>query len=292
MEILGNLIENSICLLIAVCKTYIEYLLIDFKRAFSAHNVLLFSLSNGACIQCIVAALWLLSVTIYAKREANHTESHCIHTVSLLRVHLPVVLVSNVIILSILPVPSMEKQLPFLENMTRDPVSLAQFTQNLVAYRLLYDIFFYCGHRLLHTNLLYPLHATHHQHRLPTLATNYQFSCVDLFVEGILPAMCAGTVLQCTTHTFGYMQATLFAVYVEWYQIGSHSSKSMPVFSALPPLSLIYNGVLLPLKTKEMREHDLVRFHTKHHKTVRLNFGITPWIDWLLAPPKGRMPPP
>jgi hypothetical protein len=61
MEIIGNLIENCICLLIAVFKTYTEYILINFECNFSAYNVVIFSLSNGICIQCIVAAFFFCS---------------------------------------------------------------------------------------------------------------------------------------------------------------------------------------------------------------------------------------
>ena len=70
--------------------------------------------------------------------------------------------------------------------------------------------------------------------------TNYHFGMLDLIFEGVVPMVAAsvavGSLLRITR-----LELALFGVYAQWYQIGSHCAKAMPVFSCVPPLSWLYN---------------------------------------------------
>jgi sterol desaturase/sphingolipid hydroxylase (fatty acid hydroxylase superfamily) len=56
------------------------------------------------------------------------------------------------------------------------PFRPLKFLAKLAIMRFVVDIFFYAGHRLLHTQPFYWLHKRHHQHFATSLSTNFHFS--------------------------------------------------------------------------------------------------------------------
>ena len=55
--------------------------------------------------------------------------------------------------------------------------------------------------------------------------------------------------------------------------------------TAAPLISPIYNHPLAKAwaRPAALRDHRHVRFHAAHHKKVKGNYGISPWIDYLLG---------
>ena len=159
-------------------------------------------------------------------------------------------------------------------------------TAKFVAFRVVSDAIFYATHYLQHRvpRLFSWAHARHHQHRRTSLRTNFQFTPVDLLLEGSLPSLGAAFLLGCAGVRLTALELELCLAYVQWYQIGSHSSKDVPIVTAVPPLAPLYNHTLAKrLRPPALREHRHIRFHAAHHRVVTKNFGISPWLDYALG---------
>lgn len=164
------------------------------------------------------------------------------------------------------------------EEVTKTPFSVAVFLKNFAVFRVLVDVAFYTGHRLMHENAwLYKyVHHRHHEHFTTNLRTNYHFTAPDLFVESALPIFFAVGVLRALGRKMGRFEIHLFMTYVAWHESGTHLGKPLPVISAYPPLSLLYNLVW------HADKHN-VEFHEVHHNRRHCNYGITQWIDALMG---------
>lgn len=122
----------------------------------------------------------------------------------------------------------------------------------------------------------------HHEHFKTRIQTNFHFTVIDLFVEGFVPILVGMSVLSGYGVALSLFEASLIAIYINWYEIGSHSGKEMPTVSYFPPLSCLYN-ILLPLLFDIDIDTGNVQFHETHHNLVRCNYGITQWCDILLG---------
>jgi len=159
----------------------------------------------------------------------------------------------------------------------------AIFACKLVLFRLLSDVVFYTTHRWQHSHprIYKALHSKHHQHYTTSLRTNFQFTAVDLFLEGSLPSLVATIVLLATFPLTG-LEANLCLAYMQWYQIGSHNSKDVACVTAVPPLAPLYNHPWC-WRPEALRGHRHIRFHAAHHRRVKGNYGISPWLDVCLG---------
>eukprot|EP00755_Sulcionema_specki_P031840 Sspe_Gene.97467::Locus_71045_Transcript_1_1_Confidence_1.000_Length_1665::g.97467::m.97467 len=154
-----------------------------------------------------------------------------------------------------------------------EPVLLVK----LLVCTIVADVVFYLNHRLLHTQLLYPLHRTHHEHKACTHGTNYHFGFLDLLIEGFLPIFVAFKIL---VDVFGMPvcevdQIVIFTYYIG-HEIATHAGKPLPYPTTFAPLSVLYR----PLYDVDS---NAVRHHESHHALVTCNYGLSSWCDRLLG---------
>jgi methylsterol monooxygenase len=158
-------------------------------------------------------------------------------------------------------------------------LDIASFLFKFAIVRVSADISFYAIHRALHEPFLYKLiHSRHHEHFKTRIQTNLHFTVLDLFLEGFVPTLVGIVVVAASGLELSFFESSTFALYINWYEIGSHSGKSIPTVSYFPPLSVLYNSVL-PFNVDAGNVH----FHERHHNIVRCNYGITQWCDFVLG---------
>jgi sterol desaturase/sphingolipid hydroxylase (fatty acid hydroxylase superfamily) len=169
---------------------------------------------------------------------------------------------------------------------------LFPFLFRLAFLRFWVDITFYLVHRLLHTKPLYNrLHKQHHEHINPTVWTNYHFTVLDLLLEGFVPIFVgAGLLFQLYLKTgnswffLNFRDIRLSFAYLLWYEIGSHSGKALPCVTVYPPFAPIYNYLYKLFSGNQgALDRNNVLHHERHHNLVYCNYGITPWLDWLVG---------
>mgnify|MGYP003645679418 CR=1 FL=1 len=199
-----------------------------------------------------------------------------------LRVHIPARVLASILLTQFtFSVP--EEQ--FQENVARVWDPLLFFAFKLIYLRVSSDIGFYLVHYLLHVRPFYNLiHKTHHEHHYTDLDTNYHFSPTDLVLEGFVPfffAIHLATLLHRWTDILALSlnptDIRLGFMYLNWYQVGSHTGKPLPTVTTLPPFSFIY------LYFFPNVDSDHILFHESHHNYVFCNYGITTWLDKLLG---------
>lgn len=117
-----------------------------------------------------------------------------------------------------------------------------------IAHILFYDVWFYLSHLALHTAILYPIHAIHHEKRQPMWPDTYHGHWAESVFQGV------GCVVP-------------FAV--------------LPLWSWTEAIA-----ALLVINTRGMLRHDprgswlVGHHHLLHHTKFRVNYG-EPWLDWI-----------
>ena len=277
-------LENACVLALACVKCW---LLQRFEHlapllVFGASNLVL--VEGTIAIQALLNAMWYRSVPVFHARAPGHSLQDMVANV--MRSTVPVHVLTTVAVALLCAVVGEECTLPHDYSLADDLASLSfgAVCAKFAAFRLVSDVAFYATHRAQHHPRLYAwTHSRHHQHRRTSLRTNFQFTSVDLMLEGSVPSLVAGVALSpCTT--FSPLELGLFMGYVQWYQIGSHSAKDVNSVTALPPLAPLVNwSRLRPLRPAALRHHRHIRFHAAHHRAVTGNYGISPWMDVLLG---------
>jgi sterol desaturase/sphingolipid hydroxylase (fatty acid hydroxylase superfamily) len=272
-------VENTALWSLALAKCCVQSLL---------PTVYGFGLSNVLLVEGVVVLQLLLNRTLYRAVPVLHAKDpgHEWDGRNLLRSTLPVHVFSELLVGSLC-----RHAVRCDFRVSYHLPSFDEFCTRLVCFRLLCDVVFYSTHRLQHAIPTFYRwsHARHHRHRLTSLLTNFQFTALDLFLEGSLPGVVATTLLA---RVWG--QSTLELAYclvaIQWHQIGSHNSKDLDCITAAPPLAPLYNHPWVKAATRPaaLQEHRHVPFHAAHHQRVRCNYGITCWLDFLL----GTMAPP
>jgi sterol desaturase/sphingolipid hydroxylase (fatty acid hydroxylase superfamily) len=165
------------------------------------------------------------------------------------------------------------------DEITETPFSILGFLKNFAIFRVVVDVCFYCGHRMLHENnwLYQNIHKRHHLHYTTNLRTNYMFHPIDLFIESAFPIF-AGIVFlrKGLGIKMSRYEIHLMMTYVAWHEAGTHLGKPLPVISTYPPLSILYTAFT------DAEKHS-IEFHEVHHNRRRTNYGITQWIDLLMG---------
>lgn len=145
--------------------------------------------------------------------------------------------------------------------------SLAGTLVTLLAGYLAWEIWFYVGHRLLHTRLLYPLHRPHHAEE--GLHGSLCFSAGEtmLLSSGYyLPLSIASRVSE------GVSLATLVLAFSIAHVLNVVSHLDFDLFGArfeASPLRHVLNST---------------RYHALHHAGRRGNYGLNaPWLDRLFG---------
>ena len=281
---LAWLLENGIVLCMSFLKSYADFATMTHPSVARPIRPVMIGMSNLALIEGIILCQHILIRTVYRDTQSHSKgPSRPVHVPScMLTVHMPVNLISMTVACMLFGLDGMDS--------VSDPLGEAatwtawQWLVNFAAYRAVYDVAFYAFHMAMHRipSMYTRVHSTHHAHRSTDLTTNYQFTAVDLFVEAMLTNFVAQMALMSMNDTVPYLAMVVFGTYVQWYQIGSHAPQRIPAVTAFPPLSPIYNHPLAKrMRPKELRSHDAVRFHAEHHRKVKGNYGITPWMDWL-----------
>jgi lathosterol oxidase len=118
---------------------------------------------------------------------------------------------------------------------------------NILLSIIIYDIWFYISHVLLHTKYFYKYHREHHLKLIPNFLDTYKASIIENLVQGL-----------------GIFLPLLFINY-NIYQIGL---------------------IFIILNIRAIMQHDercifiIGNHHLVHHKYQNCNYG-TYWIDYL-----------
>lgn len=279
-------LENACVASLALAKCWVVA-----RYARAAPSMLVFGASNVLLVEGSLAVQALLNATVYRRTPVFHDRppDHAFGEVlkNALRATLPVHALTTLALSALCVQDALECALPQEYSVADDFAALtfAGVACKFVVFRLVSDAVFYATHRAQHhfPSLYSSLHAHHHRHRRTSLRTNFQFTALDLLLEGSLPSLVAGLVLlPCTS--VSPLEMTLFLGYVQWYQIGSHSAKDVDSITAVPPLAPLLNASFArALRPAQLRAHRHVRFHAAHHRKVAGNYGISPWLDVLLG---------
>lgn len=123
-----------------------------------------------------------------------------------------------------------------------------------VAVALIREVVFYYVHRLLHLPLLYRLfHEKHHRYKAPVALAAVYSHPIDHIFQNAMPIAVPLMVVRAHLVTSFFL-----AVYFQWDAALAHSGFS---FTRLP----------------EVEEHD------RHHRDMKVNYGILGLMDWLHA---------
>ena len=242
-----------------------------------------FGLSNVIIVEGAILAQSLINRTVYRSTPPMHETAHGVSDMwrNIVQSTLPVHVASTLAVAC--------TSMPADYRLADDVATFdgASYIAMLVVFRLVSDVVFYVAHRWQHTHsrVYLALHARHHRHRLTSLRTNFQFTAIDLFLEGSLPYIVATAVVATVWQPSEVtpLKATLCLACMQWYQIGSHNAKDVPCVTALPPLAPLYNHRWAKAwrPTATLRNHRHIPFHATHHRKVLGNYGISPWMDVL-----------
>lgn len=158
------------------------------------------------------------------------------------------------------------------------PFTIPSFLKHFGVFRIIVDIVFYFGHRMMHVNpwLYKNIHKRHHEHFTTNLRTNYHFTALDLFIESALPIFTAlATMRTGLGIKMSRYEVHLMMTYIAWHEAGTHLGKPLPVISMYPPFSFLYNILQGPSTA--------IEFHEVHHNKRHCNYGITQWIDRMMG---------
>ena len=256
-----------------------------------------FSLTNVLLVEGIVLCLHVLNATVYREVKTFH-ETEAKHSVAsalfgALTATIPVHLGSHLltVLLFTFTLAADEELTAFFDTWNLADqlrqLNVWRLAWRFCLFRVVVDIVFYTTHRWQHTNkrVYMALHYRHHLHKITSLFTNFQFTAVDLWLEGSLPSLVANVILLFLLGvTLTPLESTYCLAAVQWYQIGSHNEKDLPCITAIPLLAPLYNHPLLKkVRPESLRNHKHVRFHAAHHRFPRGNYGISPWMDYLGA---------
>jgi hypothetical protein len=78
---------------------------------------------------------------------------------------------------------------------------------------------------------------------MPRLLINCAY--VDILIEAFVPFLAGLITLKRLGMNSSPFEIDLYTVYMQWYEIGSHSGKAMPTVSFFPPLSVFYRQLMV-----------------------------------------------
>ncbi len=162
------------------------------------------------------------------------------------------------------------------------PFRLLSFLKKLLVVRLVVDASFFFIHRCLHVKrfgVYKYIHKKHHEHYQTNLTTNFHFTVPDLLFEGFIPTFLGVLALRLLAMKSSRLELYLYSVYINWYEIGSHLGKDIPIISFYPPISILYHQYPL-LRSLDSSN---IAFHELHHNQSNVNYGITQWMDYIFS---------
>ncbi|GBG28466.1 Methylsterol monooxygenase 2-1 [Hondaea fermentalgiana] len=149
-----------------------------------------------------------------------------------------------------------------------------RFVGRLMWFRVAIDIFFWLGHRVLHMKGVYAKnHRTHHEDNCTQLTTNFHFDWWDLVIEAFLPFLGAAASYEALIGPIDQFDISLLGSYLFWHEMESHAGKPLPTMALIGPLSTW---------TQQFDDYN-TWFHELHHRILKANYSITPWIDVVLG---------
>jgi sterol desaturase/sphingolipid hydroxylase (fatty acid hydroxylase superfamily) len=131
------------------------------------------------------------------------------------------------------------------------------------ASEILFDLFHYLGHRLLHSNkFVYKnIHKTHHKFSNPSARTSLYMSPIDVMLSYSLPLILTFSILPMKYSEFEFF---MFTTYLTYQEIGGHLGKKMRPTSSFAQFIWIPRMLNIELYTED---HDL------HHRKLNCNYG-------------------
>lgn len=144
---------------------------------------------------------------------------------------------------------------------------LIRIVLEVIFYFIIFDIYFYFGHRLLHTNkfLYQTIHKSHHISTSPNAITGFAFHPLEGIIFGMfLPLYCIATTIL----TGGIMKSSVIicGLLQVFQSLSIHSGYE------LVPASFFEHSFLSVFLTPT--------FHDRHHEHPNCNFsGFFTWLD-------------
>mmetsp|Transcript_6460 Transcript_6460/g.7386 ORF Transcript_6460/g.7386 Transcript_6460/m.7386 type:complete len:364 (+) Transcript_6460:167-1258(+) len=169
--------------------------------------------------------------------------------------------------LDVIDVWMMESSLVLLE---KTSYWIMMFVLKSFLLEIVFDLFHYCVHRLLHENkVLYrSVHRHHHKYLHPTPLTTYCQNPLEIILSNTLPLF---MTMVLSPFTLNHLESHLFMAYKTFVEIAGHAgietnSTSFPQANILPKL---FN---IQLRTND---HDL--HHTRIHQPCNYAKRFTLW---------------
>ena len=192
---LGAFLIENLCIIAIVA----------FRRLFRLHDIarcdarlwLDLVLGGLLIVEPMIATQWCLARRVYSHVPWFHPDSQSRAAKSApltlffewVRCNLTLHLFGSGVVASIVCHMMLPQRYDAIKAAGQEPLSVASFLVKLVVMRLVADVAFYVVHRVLHKwkFAFRWIHARHHEHVHPRIATNVHFTALDLLLEGFVP---------------------------------------------------------------------------------------------------------
>ena len=148
-----------------------------------------------------------------------------------------------------------------IEKVTNIYIDLLGFIPISFFYEIIFDLFYYTIHRILHNKILYRLiHKSHHKHNHPiSILTFYQEP-----IEWLLVTTVPNLIPLYLLPQISYFQFNLILVYKTALEIGGHCGKKVYPTTSFTQFPWLVKYLNIELYTED---HDL------HHSLNNCNYG-------------------
>jgi len=151
-----------------------------------------------------------------------------------------------------------------LDNHTHYYTELLYFIPVSFAFEVIFDLFHYMTHRLLHTKYLYKYsHKLHHTFKSPTAIISFYQDSLDLIITNSIPTILTLQIMQTVKHV-SYMQFHLLITYKMFIEISGHIGKK------IYPTSCFTQCIWLP---KLLNIELYTECHDLHHSLTTCNYS-------------------
>ena len=151
---------------------------------------------------------------------------------------------------------------PFCGCRLREVISFVPFS---FLFEVIFDLFHYWTHRLLHNQHIYKyLHKKHHKFKHPTAITTFYQDPIDLLITNSVPTILSLWAISSLSFPLTYFQFHIITVYKSFVEISGHSGKQMYPTSSFSQCIWFPKLLNIELYTED---HDL------HHSLNNCNYS-------------------